>query len=236
MPDAEKKLQLFLLPFAGGNSASFNKLEPLLDSRIEMHTIEYAGRLTRHREPFIQDYNDFIKDAAEQINRVRTSQPYAILGYSLGSVVVYDLVRQKMINGNPVHAFLCARGSVFKNSDSQNYAHLSDEEFNAKMKSLGGIDERILNNKRFLSIYMKPVRADYVIWSQYKFFEGVIPCSATLIYSPLDELSEGARDWEKLVQGRTDFYEMGENHFFIINHWKEIADIINSHLKEYIEK
>lgn len=232
----EKKLQLFILPFAGGNSTSFNKLEPLLDDRIETHTIEYPGRMTRSHEPFIESYDEFIVDAAEQINRLRLDLPFAIMGYSLGSTTVYDLVRQKYITGgDPVHAFLCARGSIFYKASSQKYADLSDEEFTDMIVSLGGIDDRILQNKRFLSIYMRPVKADYLLWKQFAYHEGTIPCDTSVLYSPKDRLSEGAHDWEKLVKGKTDYFELGENHFFILNHWQETADIINTHLEQYLQ-
>lgn len=233
----EKKLQLFILPFAGGNSTSFNKLEPLLDGRIEMHTIEYAGRVTRGHEHFIEKYDDFIADATNEINRLRTCQPFAIMGYSLGSTTAYDILRQGLIiGGKPVHAFLCARGSIFNRTSSQKYADLSDKEFTDMIISLGGIDERILQNKRFLSIYMKPVKADYLLWKQFVYHEGIIPCDTSVLYSPKDKLSEGAHDWGKLVEGKTDYFELGENHFFILNHWQDVADIINSHLEQYLQE
>lgn len=39
-----KQIQLFLVPFAGGNLYSFKNLDKHLDSRIDVVPIEYAGR------------------------------------------------------------------------------------------------------------------------------------------------------------------------------------------------
>ena len=44
------KIQLFLLPYAGGSSFSFMKLVHFLNPQIEAIPIEYAGRGRRKEE------------------------------------------------------------------------------------------------------------------------------------------------------------------------------------------
>lgn len=229
---SDKKIQLFLLPFAGGNSLSFHHLTELLDDGIEAVCVEYAGRVSRRREAYITEYKKFLKDAAEYINVRRRELPFAVLGYSLGSVLAFELIVKEMLEGKPEHCFLCARGDLKNAGISQRYHELSDEEFTQRVVSLGGMDERILKDKRFLDIYMEPVRMDYKVWSQYRYIESGcrIPCDTTVMYSPEDPLSAGAGEWRKLVSGSIDFYELGKNHFFLNQHYKEMADIINSHL------
>lgn len=231
-----KKIQLFLLPFAGGNATSFNRLTELLDDRIEAICVEYLGRLSRRKEKFITEYEDFLNDTANYINARRNGLPVSILGYSLGSVLAFDLITKEMINGEPIYCFICARGDLKDKSISQRYHELPDAEFTQKMIGLGGFDQRILDNKRFLEIHMKPVRMDYIVWSKYQYKdEGLkIPCGMTVIYSPQDPLSANAHGWEGLTDGNIDFYELGDNHFFISQRYKEMADIINCHLKRYL--
>ncbi|GFI07877.1 thioesterase PikA5 [Lachnospiraceae bacterium] len=229
---SSKKMQLFLLPFAGGNAKSFHRLTELLDDSIEVIGVEYAGRQSRRKEAYITEYGDFLKDASDYVNARRSSLPFSVLGYSLGSVLAFDLITEKMLYGKPEHCFICARGDLKNESISQKYHELSDEEFIQKMTALGGFDRRILDNRRFLDIYMEPVRMDYKVWSQYRYIESGcrIPCDTTVMYSPKDPLSAGAGEWRKLVSGSIDFYELGKNHFFLNQHYKEMADIINSHL------
>ena len=232
----DKKIQLFLLPYAGGNSQSFKNIVPLIDERIEVVTIEYAGRMTRREEGYITEYNLFLQDVAKQIENVRKqNMPYAVLGYSLGSALLYDLLSKKFISGSPIHAFACAKGSLLKHTKSQKYIQYSEEDFLQEIIALGGIDDRIIQNERFLKIYMEPVKADYLIWSQYSFGQGIIPCDVTAIYSKEDSLSNDVKDWDKVVAGKTDYYEMGTSHFFINECWEEMADIVNRKLARYIE-
>ncbi len=231
----ENKLQLFLLPFAGGSSASFNRVIELLNPGLEAITVEYSGRGTRRSDGYIENYAGFLNDVTKYINDRRNNNPnFAILGYSLGSALVYDLLSQHLIVGSPVHAFFCARGSLLRKSVTQLYNELSDEDFIDRMKALGGIDKRILNNKRFLSIYIKPVREDYIIWGQYEYHPGSVQCNASAIYSPKDPVASGADDWNIIVSGKVDYFELGENHFFINECYKELAEIINNQLKRHV--
>ncbi len=230
-----KKMQMFFLPFAGGNSTSFNKLIPFIDDRVEKFTVEYAGRMTRKNEEYINNYNDFLIDVSEQIHKYReASLPAVLFGYSLGSVILYDLLSSGMVEGQILHAFICAKGSLLKKAESQDYANYPDEKFIKEIIALGGTDERIIQNKRFLSIYMEPVKADYIIWGQYEYKEGRIPCDATAIYSNKDPAARGVHDWTKIVGGTVDYFELGTNHFFINEYWLAVGTIVNNHINKYM--
>lgn len=231
-----KKIQLFLLPFAGGNSGSFKHMTELLDEHIEAVSVEYAGRLGRHKEGYITDYGGFLEDTASYICGRRSGLPIAVLGYSLGSVLAFDLITKGKIGGDLKHCFICARGDLRDESVSQRYHELSDDEFVKRMIELGGFDRRILGNQRFLKIYMEPVRRDYMVWSQYKYRESgkKIPCDTTVMYSPKDPLAVNAYGWRDLTEGNVDFYELGDNHFFIHQYYREMAEIVNRHLEKYL--
>lgn len=79
----------------------------MLNDNIEKHYIEYPGRCTRAKEPFIRDYNGFLDDIAMQISaRRNNSLPCAVFGYSIGALFAYDLVARGMIGGEIKHIFL----------------------------------------------------------------------------------------------------------------------------------
>ncbi len=228
-------MQMFLLPFAGGNSLSFKKFLPLIDKRVEMFTVEYSGRLNRADEGFINDHNEFLNDVAEQINNQRNIKiPYALFGYSLGSMLAYELLSKNIIEGKSLHVFICAKGSPFYTPADYGNVDYESDDFTKEIFDLGGVDSRILSDKRFLEAYMRPIRADYVIWGQYRYKGGRIPCNATAIYSEFDIAATGVKDWSLVVDKDIDFFDLGRNHFFINEHLNDVADIVNSHLNFYL--
>lgn len=221
-----KQIQMFLLPYAGGSSRSFHKLIQLLDDRIEAIPVEYAGRMTRRSEGFIEDYNLFLKDTAEQINKNRNPDiPFILMGYSLGSILTYDLTIQGLICGELAHLFLCAKGSLLNKTSVDK--EFTDEEVINEMRFLGGTDERLFADERFLSIYMEPVKKDFNVWRQFVYTPGHIFCNATVIYSREDPAAFGVHDWSKIIQGEIEYFDIGHNHFFINENWGTVADIMN---------
>ena len=225
-----KSIQLFLLPFAGGSATVYKKLIDGFSSLIEPIVVEYSGRGIRNHEPFITNYDLFLEDVYHSFMRSRNREiPFAILGYSLGSAIAFDLVTQ-YINEEPEHVFMCARGNLQSDCETKRYSILSEGEFVDKITQLGGIDKRIIENKRFRDIFLKPLKADYQIWSQYKYNNKTIESDLTIMYSHYDQTCENINGWCNLTLGSIDFYDLGTNHFFINDNYKEMADIINQKL------
>lgn len=233
-----KQIQLFLVPFAGGNLYSFKNLDKHLDSRIDVVPIEYAGRGARMNEPFILDYSAFLEDVSLCIKKKRSKTiPFCIFGYSLGSAIVYDLLEKQMLSEQPRHVFICAREALNHESKSQRYNLLSEDEFLQKVIDLGGMNQQILGNRRFLDIYMKPLRADYRIWGQYRYSVNnrLLTEDITMFYSEKDTPFKSVEGWQDLTSGKVVFYEFGDNHFFINNYYKEMAEIINQIVVSQLE-
>ena len=232
-----KGIQLFLLPFAGGSMVAFRNLVKCIDSRIEAIPIEYSGRGSRRHEPYRESYGEFLEDVRNHILRMRSRQlPYGILGYSMGGNIAYDLVVQSLLEEEPVRIFLCAKDCVDVAAASLGYYRLPDREFVEKMQTLGGIDRRIVSNERFLNIYLKPIRKDYEILGQFQYQKTSrrLQADVTVMYCEKDTPFESVAGWRNLTDGCIDFYEIGEHHFFIHDHYEKMAEIINSHLNRYL--
>lgn len=226
----EKRIQLFLLPFAGGSSLSFMKMLRFLDPCIEAITIEYSGRGSRKNENFIERYDDFLKDVIAYISSHRSKElPYAIFGYSMGSVLAFDIVSNNLLDSMPKHAFFCAEGSLIINNPARMYGSLPEKEFKEKIILMDGLDRRLLENESLLDSYINLIRKDFNILGQFKYpSNSKIECDATIIYSSKDSTCINMDDWSKVVNGNINFYQIGNNHFFIHQNYREIADIINN--------
>lgn len=230
----EKKIQLFLLPFAGGSSLSFMRLNRFLDKSVEAITIEYPGRGKRNNEKFIDDYDSFVKDIEHEIVKKRIIElPFAILGYSMGSAIAYDLIRSGKFDQSASCGIFCAEGGLISPNPARRYGECCYQEFLEKMQSLGGIDKRLLENEEALKSYLHIIKKDFDILAQFKYDGGKIGQDITVIYSEYDNTCVNMDEWEKITVGNVNYRTLGDNHFFLNQCYKEMANIINNQLKEW---
>jgi len=235
----DKKLQLFLLPFAGGSAAAFLRLTENLSPAVEAVTVEYAGRGTRAREPLAEDFSALLEDATNYIRRRRRAElPYALFGYSMGSLLAWELAAQERIGGKLEWLFLAAEVSPVEQTLSLRQSEApTDEWIFSQVERFGGLDERIMSNPRFAKIYMRPMLSDFRRFCEYRFHDPGhrLKTDATIFYCDRDTPRQHVEKWRELIDGTVDLHEFGDNHFFINRFYREMAEIMNARLAERLE-
>ncbi|MCR4716187.1 MAG: hypothetical protein K5656_03310 [Lachnospiraceae bacterium] len=235
----DKLLQLFILPYAGGSIAAFKRLTDLLDERIDVVTVEYAGRGTRAKEPLAQSIESLIDDATEYCKKRRKVDiPFAVMGYSMGSVLAYEILARKALEGEIKHLFISAEVSPKDRSlELRKIVNPTEERVLERARKLGGLDERMLKNKRFADIYIKPMLSDYMLFFEYRFsdYQEKLIVDTTFFYCEKDTALADVQKWNELIEGHFDFHELGENHFFINQCYEEMAKVINTTLDHKAE-
>ena len=233
-----KAMQLFILPYAGGSVAAFRKLTDLIDGKVDVVTVEYAGRGSRAKETLPKDIWEMVDDAVTYCNERRNKGiPFAIMGYSMGSVLAYEMLTRKAIPGELKHFFISAEVSPKDRSlELRKAADPSEERILERVRQLGGLDERLLSNKRFRDIYITPMLNDYRAFFGYRFpaHRGKVSVNATVFYSEKDTALEDVKKWNELIEGEFVFFEFGDNHFFINQHYREMAEVINNTLLQEV--
>ena len=227
------KIQLFLLPFAGGNATSFQKLEQQLGPKIEPVSIEYAGRGSRLQEGYITEYDVFLEDVVKQMKEKRNPDlPYAIFGYSMGAAFAYEIASRHLLDVSPAHLFYGARACIA----SQRIREMSEDDFVEYAKTLGGFPEEVKNSRLF-KLFIHPLKEDYAVAKQFHFEKGDLPnCDTAVFYSEQDTPFANVNGWKELTSGKTEFYELGSNHFFVKDHYMEMAECINGKLGLYTKE
>ena len=88
-----KDIQLFCIPYAGGNASFFNNLKKYLEDSVEVYNLEYSGHGIRRREAF---YHDFEEAVNSTVSVTKEYQPdmekYAI--YEQGYRTYLELYRR----------------------------------------------------------------------------------------------------------------------------------------------
>lgn len=231
---SSKERHLVCFTYAGGSASFFDPLKPYLDPSIRLISLEYAGHGKRMKEPFYRDFRELAGDLYLQIRAVLTDrqEPYALLGYSMGSISVVEVLRKILAEGElspPAHVFLAAHEPHTK-SELQGFSSGElDNMVRERTVRFGGIPETLINNRSFWRMYLPVYRADYSMIGKYD-FDGLdlrTELPATVFYSEEDTPLNDVKQWKKYFTGECVFRRFTGNHFFIQKHYQKVADIIS---------
>lgn len=228
--------QLFCFTYAGGKASFFDDLEKDLPE-FEVVKFEYAGHGTRHKEPFYSNFDELADDAYDFIRTKLTDAPYALFGYSMGSITLMEVLKRILSDDRavkrPTRLFLGAH----EPEPRKMIRELSEEQLDDWVKTrtiqFGAVPEKLLNNKPFWRTYLPLYRADYRIIGDHRFEELEIRSEipTTVFYSETDTPLETMKPWRDYLF-RCSFQCFEGSHFFMREHHKEIAERIMRDIKK----
>ena len=206
-------MRLFFFTFVGGSGSFFNGLASSLRPDIEVVKLEYAGHMERRHEPFYRDFDELAADMYGQVKVRAGGGPYALFGYSMGSIVAAQVLQR------------------IQGSDGPD----TDETIKQWTVRFGGLPEKLVNSPTFWRIYMPIYRADYELITNYDFsrLDFVSDIPATVLYSPADIPRGDMEKWRRVFTGECDIQEYDGGHFFLREHEREVADVVDERLKDY---
>ena len=226
-------MKLFFITYAGGSASFFNILAAELASDFECILIEYAGHASRRRTPFYNSFKEMVNDVSQIITEhLDKDELFSIFGYSMGSLVAYEALVGSIKRGRCVHLFVAAHFPPDASELRKKYSKMTDEELSREMEQFGGLDARIVANKRFLNIYLSVIRKDYQLLEEYVFngVKKMVPCKITVFYSEEDTEYAIMRGWQEYTQDEVAFIQYHGNHFFLKKQEKAVADDIRKAL------
>ncbi len=235
----KQTIQLFCLPFAGGNKYSYREFIEKAPSFLQLTTLEYPGRGTRMREPLCGDINELVNDLYRQMKPPLNSQPYAIYGHSLGGLLNYLLTLKLLNEGHaaPMHLFIT--GTTGPSAPSRNEKKrflLNKADFIDEVRALDGMPEEILNSDELLEYFEPILRADFRISENY-LHQNRDPLNIpiTVITGTEEDMElPDIQLWQNETTFPVDFKRMPGKHFFIFQHAFKIIEIISKKL--YLHK
>ena len=232
-------MRLFCFTFVGGSGSFFNGIEPHLRPGIELVKLEYAGHMERRHEPFYGDFDALAADMYGQVRaQVQAGESYALFGYSMGAIAAAEVT--KMILGReelppPAYVFLASHGPCPILDRTEHVETQTDETVKRWTIRFGGLSEKLINSRTFWRIYLPIYRADYELITDYDFgrLAYVTDVPATVLFSPADIPRVDMEKWRGIFTGVCDVLEYDGGHFFLREHEREVADVINERLKDY---
>lgn len=231
-----KKIKLLCFPYAGGSAMVYQKWRKYISDSIELCPIELAGRGKRFKEPLYQNFHELIEDMFNEIRHHLDGTYYAFYGHSLGSLVVYELLRHISYNSfyEPEHIFFSAHGSPFveKTSIYQNIHKLPDSEFLDRIQKLGGTPDDLLKHPQFTEVFLKILRADFEVLNLYEPNFIKVNCPITVLGGKHDQTIDNKEllGWKEHASSDFKIYKLNGGHFFIQETIQEVTNIVNTRL------
>jgi surfactin synthase thioesterase subunit len=230
-----KTLNIFCLPYAGGNKYSYREFEEIAPSFLNLITLDYPGRVPRMKEPLLSDIEELVNDSYKQIFKKVDQKDYAVYGHSMGGMVAYLLTRKLIENNHraPLHLFITGTEGPSAASRLEKGRHLlPKDEFLQEMKDLDGIPEEILQSEELLSFFEPMLRSDFMACERYVYgnYEPIdIPM--TVITGTEENMEQDEIQlWQKETKSIVDFRQMPGKHFFIFKYPDKVVEIISKKL------
>ncbi|WP_166240019.1 thioesterase II family protein [Paenibacillus turpanensis] len=232
------KMKLYCLPYAGGTAMLYSRLKPYLHESIELCPIELSGRGRRFGEPLYASVEAAVIDLSRSINF--DESPYALFGYSMGSLLAYELTHTIVQKGYriPEHVFLAAKSAPCVAAYSEPVHTLPDEQFLSYIRENKGTPDDFFAHPELVELFLPVLRGDYRILHHYRWKESreKLPCDATVLFGLKDELPEGAvQGWQQLFASAVEYREFPGGHFFIHEQMQQVAGAINEAVTKRIE-
>lgn len=230
-----KLLNVFCLPFAGGNKYSYRLYKENASSFLNIIAIDYPGRGARIAEPLLEDIDTLVNDVYNQVSKEIGDTDYAIYGHSMGGLIAYLLTRVLIEKNHkaPSHLFITSTTGPSAISRTDRKRHLLPKlEFINEIKDLGGMPDEILQNDEWLYYFEPILRADFKASENY-IYQNYPPLKIPITVITGSEEDMEMADvytWQKETDCVIDFKQMPGNHFFIFMYPRAIIDIISKKL------
>ncbi|MBE9215231.1 thioesterase [Plectonema cf. radiosum LEGE 06105] len=218
-PNPNAKLRLFCFHHAGGGTLSFRNWSEELFPIVEVYLIQLPGRERRLTEPAFTRLKPLIKELKIAILPY-LNQPFAFFGYSMGSLVAFELTRclRRDYQLYPQHLFVCAYRAPQLPKTKPPIHDLPDAEFLEELRSLNGTPEEILTNKELMTLLLPTLRADFAVIETYDYYdEPPLNCPITA-FGGLEDTEANREDmaaWSSQANSNFNLHILPGNHFFL---------------------
>ncbi len=230
------KIKLFCFPFAGGSATLYNNWKPYLKEHIELIPIELAGRGTRMGEPLYASLETAINDVFNLIKEDIKQTPYALLGHSLGGIIINELALKIRALGlpEPKHVFFSGNNPLHIKNDEKNYHLLDEETFKDKILELGGTPPEFFKHPELLDIFLPLLRNDFKLASIDFSKRPIDPFKTDItVFMGIEDTEihyDKLYQWKHFTKEKCTMHFYNGDHFFLHDEIEHITSVLNETL------
>lgn len=231
------RARLFCFPHAGGSAVAFRSWQAALGESVDVCSIEYPGRWSRHREPPAVRLIPLAQAIVRELAPLYEGR-FALFGYSYGALLAFEVARELRRAGSaqPAHLIVAARQApqtvrcsplLHTYPDSQ-FVELVDRRY-------GGISPAVRKDPDLLAMVAPVLRADMTALETYAYEpEPALGCPITAISGSEDEQAkpDDIAGWAELSTETFRSHVLAGGHFFIETRGAEVQRIVRDLLLE----
>ena len=225
-------MKVFCLPPAGGSAANYIKYVQKSDHYVTFIPIEYPGHGALLKHNALEDMSSLVKYVAKKIaDYLSKTDDFIIFGHSMGAMIAYEIAQHldKNKDDRIRHVFFCGCVSPACIIDTYNkYVLMSDDDFVEQIHAFGGIKKEMMNNSVFREVFLKILRTDFRIISEYIPRMDEMNISVNIMVAEDDILTKGKYKSWKMFCSNIDFHIFTGGHFFVFNNPK-VLDTLYSY-------
>lgn len=219
-PAARCRVRLFCFPYAGGGALMFRAWSRLFPDDVEVCAVVLPGREHRVDEEPVTNLRQLIGQIVAALPPL-DDRPFVFFGYSLGTVVAYEVIRYLQASGQPVpqHLFVAARHApqIVKNRVA--ISALPENRFVVEIaQRYRPIPDVLLRDTEQRRLTLRNLRADFTMLDAYRMEdETPLNCPLTAIGGQTDPtVSLADLDaWESRTAKEFRRHVLPGDHFFI---------------------
>lgn len=152
---------IYSFPYAAGSSYIFNDFKSLIKDYHQVISIDYPGHGKRFCEELLCSIEEI---AADAIRHISFEKEYALLGYSMGTMVVLELLRTIVDRRLPlpVNVYLCALEPPIGDDGQISGEGASKDEVLKALRQLNGTPEEFFDNEELIDLILPIV--ERIFW------------------------------------------------------------------------
>lgn len=228
-------VRLVAFHHAGGSAASYFPLTRYVPADWDVMLLDLPGRGKRHAEAALENMDEIVAAATEDVRPWADGTPLALFGHSLGAVVAFETARALEALGAAADwVGVSGRGAPGHEVLTRLPDHDSpDADLVARLRAMGGLPERLDSLPDFRDRFLRLIRCDLRAVAEYRPYAHRPPLAAALTAFAAREDSwapiASTAAWARQTRGRFSErgYAGGHFHFLGSSFEAFAADLVD---------
>jgi nonribosomal peptide synthetase DhbF len=194
---------------------------------IEVRAIQLPGRQDRYVEPAATSVADLTDPLLRALEPDLALGPYAFFGHSMGALIAFELARELHRRGArlPVRVAISAWPAPFEPRPFTSVGSLTDREFLAAVRELGGVPAEVLAAEDLLAFVLPALRADFALCEAYRYLSGpAVPVPLSIFGGTADPFTADADlgAWRRETTHGIMLRRYPGDHFYLVGRQHEV--------------